>query len=183
MSKAQLVRIGKKLGVKGLLEGASGNISFREGNNVTITRKGTILDELNEDQFITVNLNKGDGEVRMEASSDYIIHEAIYRTTDFKAVVHCHGVYNVVISLVDDEITPPDFEGKLFLGDVPVVEMDSHDRGNAESIAQIIKKNNVAVVRGHGIYSADYTLSGALNRIEYVEHSCEVLYMLRLLKK
>ncbi|MFO7967318.1 MAG: class II aldolase/adducin family protein [Archaeoglobaceae archaeon] len=183
MNKTQLIHTGKRMEKKGLVEGASGNISIRDGNDIIITKSGTVLDDLNEGLFVTMNLDEGGGDDLNEVSSDYNVHKAIYRATDLKAVVHCHGVFNVVISLVEDMIKPPDFEGGIFLGNIPVLDGDLKEQERAELISRSVKKNNVAVLRGHGIYSAGHTLLEALTRAEYVEHSCEILYRLCLLDK
>ncbi len=182
MNRVQLMQTGEKMGRKGLIEGASGNISIKEGRKITITKKGAFLDDLNEGSLVTLDPDEDEESIE-DASSDYVIHKAVYGATDFKAIIHCHGVFNVVISLVEDRISPLDFEGKLLLGDLPVIEPEPKRQESAESIAQTIQKHGVAVLRGHGIYSAGQTLQEALSSIEYVEHSCEILYRLRLLEK
>jgi len=174
---AEAIRIGKKLADYKLIDGASGNISFRDGDSITITKTGVMLDELDESSFITLKL----GERNKEASSDLIVHEAIYKMTDYMAVLHCHGVFNVVLSLLDDEIVPVDLEGRIFIGKARVVEGEFGSEELAEAIANEIMRCGVAVVRAHGIYAGGKDLREAFRKASYLEHSCEILYRKRLL--
>ncbi len=172
---ADMIRIGKKLGQLRLIDGASGNMSCRIDDYIVITKTGSILDELTPQDFVTLKL----GEESKEASSDLIVHNAIYRKTDYKAVLHCHGIYNVVLSFIYDEIVPMDLEGNMFLGNVRVVEGEFGSKELADEIAKEVAKNGVVVVKGHGIYSAGTNIYEAFNRACYLEHSCEIIYRYR----
>ncbi len=172
---ADMIRIGKKLGRLRLIDGASGNMSCRIEDYIVITKTGSILDELTPQDFVTLKL----GEESKDASSDLIVHNAIYRKTDYKAVLHCHGIYNVVLSFIYDEIVPMDLEGNMFLGSVRVVEGEFKSEELADEIAREVAKNGVVVVKGHGIYSAGTNIYEAINRACYLEHSCEIIYRYR----
>jgi L-fuculose-phosphate aldolase len=176
---ADMIKVGKKLAQYRLIDGASGNMSCRIGDAVVITKTGTILDELTPQDFVTLKLD----EDSKEASSDLIVHRAIYSKTDYKAVLHCHGVYNVVLSLILDEITPLDLEGGLFLKKVSVVEGEFKSEELAEKIADEIRKNGIVIVKGHGIYSAGKDIYDAFNKACYLEHSCEIIYRYLALKR
>ncbi len=176
---AEMIRIGKKLGQLKLIDGASGNMSCRIGDRIVITKTGALLDELTPQDFVILRV----GENSKKASSDLIVHNAIYERTDHKAVLHCHGIYNVVLSFVLDEIVPMDLEGKLFLGKIPIVEGEFKSRELAEKIAEEVTRNGIVVVRGHGIYSAGMDIYEAFNRACYLEHSCEIIYKLRTISK
>ena len=123
------IRIGKKLADYHLIDGASGNLSFRDGEKIVITRTGVVLDSLTEDDFISVEIGGYDE----RASSDFKVHEKIYRATDYRVVLHCHGVYNVALSLIKDKIIPIDLEGKLFLKEIRL------SRENSEPISSLKK--------------------------------------------
>ncbi len=175
----EAIMIGKKLAKYKLIDGASGNISFRFGNKITITKRGVMLDELNENSFIDVEIGKKD----YTASSDLYVHNKIYELTDFTAVIHCHGIYNVTLSLLYDEIRPIDLEGRMFIGNVKVVEGKFGDEKLAKRIAKEIAEKGVCLVRGHGIYSAGSSLTDAFKTASYLEHSCEILYRFEILRK
>jgi len=171
----EAIEVGRKLAAYKLIDGASGNLSFREGDIITITKTGVMLDELDEDSFVTLKL----GEKSSEASSDLIVHEAIYKKTDYKAVLHCHGIFNVVLSFKMDKIIPIDLEGRVFIGEARVVEGKFGSKELAAKIAEEVARRKVVVVRGHGIYAAGDSLKSAFRVASYLEHSCEILYRLR----
>ena len=176
---AEMIRIGKKLFNLRLIDGASGNMSCRIEDQIIITKTGTLLDELTPKDFVVVRI----GELADEASSDLIVHNAIYKRSDYKAVLHCHGIYNVVLSFMLDEIAPIDLEGSMFLGKVKVVEGEFKSEDLAKKIAEEVAKNGIVVVRGHGIYSAGMDIYEAFNRACYLEHSCEIIYRLRAISR
>jgi len=63
--------IGKKLFLQRLVDGASGNMSFRYGDCFYITKTGVMLDELDETSFVKMGV-WFDG-VNSVASSDQLI--------------------------------------------------------------------------------------------------------------
>ncbi|WP_457550320.1 class II aldolase/adducin family protein [Archaeoglobus sp.] len=170
----EMIKIGRKLGRLRLVDGASGNMSCRIEDFMLITRSGSILDELTPKDFVYVKI----GEFYKGISSDWKVHKAVYEKTDYKAVLHCHGVYNVVLSLMQDEIVPKDLEGELFLKRVRVVDGEFGSEDVAEAIADEIARNGIAIHKGHGIYSAGRDILEAFNKACYLEHSCEILYRL-----
>jgi len=169
------IEIGKLLFHSGLIDGASGNLSFRENGKIMITKTGSNLESLEESDFVPIE--------SPNASRDRGVHLKIYELSDFNAVIHCHGVFNVVLSLKRDEIVPLDLEGKLYFGKIEVVKEEFGKEEYAKEIAEKIRKNGVVIARGHGIYSAGKSLREAFNRACYVEHSCEVLYYSEILDK
>lgn len=171
----EAIEVGKLLFHSRLIDGASGNLSFRENERIMITKTGANLESLKELDFVPIE--------SLEASRDKLVHLKIYETSDFNAVIHCHGVFNVVLSLKKDEIIPLDLEGKLYFGKIEVVKEEFGGEKYAEEIAEKIRKKGVVIARGHGIYSAGKNLREAFNKASYVEHSCEVLYFSEVLDK
>lgn len=168
----EAIQIGKKLAFYRLIDGASGNLSFRTNGEIVITKTGVMLDELNDDSFVKVKI----GEKNEKASSDLIVHVKIYEKTNYKAVLHCHGIYNVILSLTMNEIVPVDLEGRMFIGKLKVVEGTFGSDVLANAIADEISKRGIVVVKAHGMYAADKSLTEAFKKVAYAEHSCEILY-------
>lgn len=169
------IEVGRMLFQSRLVDGASGNLSFRAGDKILITKSGTNLNSLNVDSFVDIE--------DVNASRDRLVHKKIYEKTRYNAVIHCHGVFNVVLSLKKSKIIPLDLEGKLFLGELNVVCDEFGSIEYAESIAREVEARGVAIAKAHGIYSAGRDLTEAFNKACYAEHSCEVLYYLSLLDK
>jgi L-fuculose-phosphate aldolase len=175
----EAIAVGKLLAAARLIDGASGNMSFKLADSIYITKTGKNLDDLSESSFVKIR----HGEFVKEASVDQLIHLKIYEKTDYGAVLHCHGVFNVVLGGKMDRIEPLDLEGRLYFGEIEVVEGQFGSPELAEKIAEVVKRKGVAVVRNHGIYAAGKSLRDAYNKASYVEHSCEILYRSMLLNK
>ncbi len=181
MSFEEAIKIGKKLYERELIDGASGNLSFIKGNMIYITKSGESLDELKKDSFVGVSLNSDERELRnKKASSDSLIHIKTYSISDWKVILHCHGVYNVTLSMMMDSLTPYDLEGKLFLKEINFLKAEYMDEVGAEMIAEEMAERGFAVVRGHGIYTADSRFRDAFNKACYIEHSCKIAYLIQL---
>ncbi len=173
----EAVEVGKLLAASKLVDGASGNMSFRRGDKIVITLSGVALDDLTEKSFVEIGFD----EYNPKASVDQLVHREIYKRTKYTAILHCHGVFNVVLSFKFNVIKPLDLEGQLYFGELPVVEGRFGSEELAESIAEAVKRRGIAIVRGHGIYAAGKSLRDAYNKASYAEHSCEVLYFSLLL--
>ncbi|WP_456478885.1 class II aldolase/adducin family protein [Geoglobus ahangari] len=172
----QAIKVGRKLAEHGLIDGSSGNLSYIEGGKIVITRTGCILDELSQNDFVEVEIGKRD----RRASSDLIVHEKIYEITDHRAVLHCHGSYNVALSLLEKKLVPLDLEGTIFLKEIEFVEGRFGSEELAKKIARSIKEKGFAVVRAHGIYAAGKDFYEAFKLASFVEHSCKVYYLTKL---
>ena len=175
----EAIKIGKKLAELNLVEGTSGNISFRNNDIIVITKSGTNLAEHTHESFLRLRF----GEKSELASRDLPIHEKIYKRTPYNAVVHCHGVYNVVLSFLLDKIDPMDLEGKIYLKEINVVEGEFGSPELVNKIVKEIAKKKVVVVRGHGIYSAAENLKKAFDLACYLEHSSKIIYLFLLLRR
>ncbi|OYT33039.1 fructose-bisphosphate aldolase [Archaeoglobales archaeon ex4484_92] len=175
----EAIKIGKLLAARGLIDGASGNLSFKKGNRIFITKSGECLDDLNEDSFVGISLT----EYNKEASVDQDIHKEIYKKTNYSAVLHCHGVYNVALSFKLKNVKPIDLEGSIYFGEISIVsgEFGSEDLQN--KIVEKIRDKGAVIVRGHGIYAAGKSLRDAFNKACYIEHSCQILFLNLLLNK
>ncbi len=172
----EAIDAGRRLAEQHLVDGSSGNLSYRNGIRITITKTGVMLDRLRPDDFIEVEMGKSDS----RASSDLKVHQKIYEKTGFRAVIHCHGSYSVALSLIEDEIVPVDLEGTVFLKKIRFIEGRFGSDEIAEKISDEIKSSGFAVVRGHGIYTAGKDFDEALKMAGFVEHSCKVYYLTKL---
>ncbi|WP_456381734.1 class II aldolase/adducin family protein [Persephonella sp.] len=177
----EIIFTGKVLYREGLVNSHAGNISVRYRDSILITRTGSMLGYLTEDDIIEVSLS-GEDPLDEVASSELIVHRAIYQETDTKAIIHAHPVNAVALSfLVGDSFTPVDNEGKLFLGTVPVLSV-SHPSGSpelAEALSEHFKNNGegVVLVKKHGSFVAHSTLNYALKLTSDLEF-CSRVYLL-----
>lgn len=177
----EAIRFGRKLGQYGLIDGSGGNLSFRTPRGLVITKAGVLLDELTPEDFVELDLEW----THPQASSDLLVHQLIYRDQDtqYRVVVHGHGVYNVLLSLDRWELVPVDLEGKVVLEKVQIVEGEFRSEELAGKTAREVTDRGLAVVRGHGFYAAGVDFREAFNRAVFLEHSCKILFLQQLLSR
>jgi len=174
--------VGRDIYVGGMTSTHGGNLSVRVGKNIIIKRRGAQLGRLKPSDFVVTVLNGEDSGVT-RASSELIVHRAIYQKTNALAIVHCHPPTAVAISLTRDEIIPVDNECSYILHRVPVVaaELSSGSPEMAEIISEELRKYKLIMMRGHGVFSIGQTLDEALQWTSAFEMGCKILYLLETL--
>ena len=100
----------RRLGARGLISAAEGNLSVRLDWGVLLTTPtGRRKDELEPADLATVQLDPGDGPPATgpRPSSDIAIHRAIYRARpDVVAIAHAHLPAAMALSLAGDVPDP-----------------------------------------------------------------------------
>ncbi len=165
-----------------LISSHGGNISIRFGDRVIIKRRGAMLGRLQPDDLIETSLEKDDSALVL-ASSELIVHKAIYRATSALAVVHAHPRVAVALSLSRDEIVPIDNEGSYLLKRVPViaVEMASGSKEMATAVAAMLREYKLVLLRGHGSFATGQTLDEAFQWTSALEECCQVILAAKLM--
>lgn len=175
MDIKKLIEVGKLLYAEGLVDARAGNLSYRLGPNLIITRRGSHLGRLREEDFIKVPLFQ---EYLLEdrASSELPVHKEVYLSTNHSCVVHAHPISTVVLSFSLDTIEPIDSEGKDLIGAVKVIPpYPSGSRELARAVAEALRDSKLVVVRSHGVFSADRDPFYAYAHISVLERSCKIL--------
>jgi L-fuculose-phosphate aldolase len=168
--------IGRDMYLHNLISSHGGNISVRFGDRVVIKRRGAMLGSLKPHDLIETGLEKNDSGVAL-ASTELIVHRAIYKATPALAVVHAHPRRAIAFSLSRDEIIPIDNEGSYLLKKVPVVavEFASGSRQMADTIAEALVSYKIVMMRGHGSFSTGQTLDEAFQWTDALEEVCEII--------
>jgi len=183
MILSQFQTVGHDLFTKGLVSSHSGNLSLRLGERIIITRRGSRLGCLDENDLIETGLNKNDRNTPL-ASVELPVHRAIYRQTQAQAIVHAHPPHAVALSLTEKEIVPIDTEGQSIMEKVPVLgwKMKVKPGCLGEEIAQALKSGRVVMVHGHGTFAIGQLLEEAHNYTTTLEESCQVICLLKSLR-
>jgi L-fuculose-phosphate aldolase len=173
----EISKFGKKLVESGLADSHFGNISLRAGDKLLITRSGSMLDELDESQVVEVHLRQPSS-FDLIASSETIVHRAIYEATSALAVIHCHSPFAVIESMLaeSDVITPADSESLYFLHEIPVVTGGVGTPELAQACAAALSDHKGAIIKGHGPIAVGKIVEEAFVHICSVEHACRVKY-------
>jgi L-fuculose-phosphate aldolase len=174
----QFQRFGNDLFYQGLTSSHGGNMSVRMGDHIIITRTGSMLAHLNKNDLIEIGLDKDDSNI-MLASSELVVHRAIYQNTSALAIVHVHPPFAVAQSLcVEEAIIPIDSEGSYLLRKVPVVQTETTvgSKDVAKIAAQMLREYKIFMLRGHGCFSIGPLLEEAYQWCSSLEESCKIHY-------
>ena len=175
---ADLVRIYRRMREYGLNDTHSGNASIRVDAGIWITPHGAWAEELVADDLVWVALADPKPD---RASWDTPLHVATYQENpEHGAVLHGHGLYGVAMSLeCGDCFEPVDFEGRLLFPRVAIIDVSAEHpfEDAARLTARALRDLPLAIVRGHGIYSAASTLEIAWRNLASLEWSAHLAWL------
>ena len=182
MILSQFQTVGSDLFRRGLVSSHGGNLSLRLGENILITRRGSQLGCLEENDLIETGISRNNRATPL-ASVELPVHRAIYQQTTAQAIVHAHPPHAVALSLVETEIVP-NAEWLSVIGRVPVLGWNKEitPGGLADVIAQALKRHRIVVVHGHGSFAIGQLLDEAYSFTTALEEGCQVTCLLKSLK-
>lgn len=175
-ARRDLTEAGKDLRADGLVTSHGGNVSVRRPRGgAVVSATGAMLGRLTDDLLVAV---EADGELReadaAAPSSDTAVHLAIYEACpDAGAVVHAHPVHAIALGYERDAIDPANLEGRLFLGSVPVLDVEWE--ASAQPVAEALREHPIVVVRGHGSYARGADVWDALRVTSTLEEAARIL--------
>jgi L-fuculose-phosphate aldolase len=176
----EMAILGKKIVQSGLTTSRFGNMSILFGEKILITKTGSMLDELDENQFIEVDLREPCPKDEL-ASTEICVHRTIYGETDAQAIIHTHSPYAVTLSLLEDKsVEPLDSEGRHFLGTIPIVNGSFGTEELAMNVCMVLKASKSCIARGHGVFALGMNLKEAFEVVSMVEHSAKVKYLIEI---
>jgi len=175
-------KIGRDLFLAHLVSSHGGNISVRLGDRTLIKRRGAMLGRLTARDLVETGLHENDSGIAL-ASTELVVHRAIYQQTSALAIVHAHPRAAVALSLMEDEIVPIDSEGSYLLHRVPVIatEMTAGSEEVAKLIPQKLKRYKIVMLRGHGCFAIGQTLEEAYQWVSCLEESSQMILYTRIL--
>ena len=167
-AKTELIKVSKNFYDRGWMLGTSGNLSIlieETPVQFLITASGKDKGELTEDDFILVDEN-GKYEtknIELKPSAETLLHSAIYKHTNAKAVFHVHTTSNTLLSMKSqDKIIFSDLEMLKGLGfkthdvkvTIPIIENSQDMKYLAEVAPSYINEDVPGLIlKGHGIYA------------------------------
>jgi L-fuculose-phosphate aldolase len=178
----QFREVGRDLYVAGMVSSHGGNISMRLGDRVVIKRRGAMLGRLKPPDLVETGIERNDSGVAL-ASTELIVHRAIYRETPALAIVHCHPRTAIAFSLSRPEIVPVDVEASYLLKKVPVFaeEFPSGTPEMAATLAAALAQYKIVMMRGHGSFAIGQTLDEAFFWSSVLEEACQVALWAKLI--
>ncbi|WP_102275768.1 class II aldolase/adducin family protein [Cytobacillus massiliigabonensis] len=178
MSKviAELRRYADKIVKSGLVVGAGGNLSMRDGNMMYISPSGFDLQEIEDHQWVRVYIDTGEILDPLKPSSEVLMHlECFRKRSDITAVLHTHPSYSVGVSSAGHSIPSlfPDFPAMIrniaYLDYmIPTTDV------LANAVADVIHDTDVVVMRNHGVLTVGKTMKEAYFFMQITEESAKV---------
>ncbi len=170
--------IGRDIYLAGLISSHGGNMSVRVGDRILITRRGSMLGRLTPEDIIETSLEHDDSEVAL-ASTEIVVHRAIYAKTNGLAIVHTHSPHTILRSMIDDEIVPIESEASYLLHKVPVYALAQTAGSSdvAETVSAALRDYKVVCLRGHGPFAIGTVLEEAFQWVSTLEMACKILDM------
>jgi ribulose-5-phosphate 4-epimerase/fuculose-1-phosphate aldolase len=177
----EICRVGRYTVEKGYVDSFFGNISYFDGKTIYISQTTSSLDEL--EGFIDPVPVDGSSTAGLSASSELPTHRAIYLDSAYRAVLHGHPRFSIILSMLCDEknCTIRDCNrlcdrARSVCG-VPIVAGETGAGGMARSVPAAMKEQGVCIVYGHGIFAAgEKDFRDAFMKMADVENRCREEY-------
>ena len=176
--------IGRDLFTSQMISSHGGNLSIRLGDRLVIKRRGAMLGQLKPQDLVETRLDKNDSGVAL-ASTELVVHRAIYLSTPALAICHCHPRTAIAFSLSRDELVPIDNEGSYLLKKIPIVteEFASGTPQMAQKVARALKNYKIVMLRGHGSFAIGQTLDEAFHWSSTLEESCQIELAVKIINE
>jgi L-fuculose-phosphate aldolase len=186
--KMEIVEAGKRMLRKGLVIGASGNISIRISgeDKIVITPSQIEYDKISVNNIVVVDFKKNILEGDRSPSVETGMHIGVYETRpDVGAIVHTHSVYASAIASLGKTIPPFLDDIVLMLGgEIEVAEYGiPGSKELAENAVRALGKKNAVLLANHGSLSCGKNLEGAFVNAELVERAAKIFILSSLLGK
>ncbi|RKL66214.1 class II aldolase [Salipaludibacillus neizhouensis] len=174
--KKELEIYAHKIVDSGLVVGAGGNLSMRDGDNMYISPSGFDLREISEIDWVKVDINTGEVYGDLKPSSELEMHlECFRKNPDISSVLHAHPSYSVAVSSSGKEIPPmfPDFPAmvkNITYIDYVIPTTDVL----AKAISKVVNDHQVIVMRNHGVLTTGKTMKEAYFYMQLTEEAAKV---------
>lgn len=175
-----LLRYSRMLYERGLVHAEGGNTSIRQGDNVWISRTGSILGRLEKADLTRMSLG-GDVLEGDRPSKEWPMHLAIYRARPHdRAIIHIHPTYAIAYSTLLHEPcfdAVPAYTSAFYrrAGRVPMI--DYYPVGSQElhqAISNLAPSFYAILMKQHGVTVSAAHLAKAFGIIEEIEQCCHI---------
>jgi len=178
---SEICAVGRYTVGKGFVDSFFGNISYFDGKTIYISQTTSSLDEL--EGFIDPVPVDGSSTAGLSASSELPTHRGIYLDAAYRAVLHGHPRFSIILSMLCDEKNCPIRDcnrlcdrSRSVCG-VPIVAGETGAGGMARSVPEAMKQQGVCIVYGHGIFAAgEKDFRDAFMKMADVENRCREEY-------
>ncbi len=169
-----IINAGKNVVEMNFATSTFGNVSVFFNEKMYISSTGSQLDNL-KDSISICDFN-GNLLNSIEPSSEYPSHFETYKKTSARCILHAHPFFTVAMSMIAGV-------GKTLFG-IPIVggEAGGGKDGIVHTVPFELKKLNIVVVHGHGVFAVDsFDFNNPLNAIHKLEKLSRKRYISKYL--
>jgi L-fuculose-phosphate aldolase len=133
---------------------------------------------LTHEDLVRINSAGAPLDAKRHASSETLMHLAVYAGTDAQAVVHAHPPMVVAFSLVHDSFAPVSFEEKYTIGEVSIIAQDTPTATEPAKIVEELRYHSVAIIKAHGTVAIGKDFQEAFLLTDLLEEAvrCQFAY-------
>lgn len=180
---------------KGLVPGKSGNISCKFSENgvtkVAITPSGVSLKSVTPEDIVIVDMdgnrieeNDDDNKIPgRKPSSEVFMHLNIYKIrNEARSIVHTHSPIATGFAFAGVEIKRLEGFGPIENLVIPFVEYAAPGTMKlAENVGKGLEKEDIVILKNHGVVACGENLDEAALLTEFVEESAKIQFVTSLL--
>ncbi len=179
--KESIIKIGRAMLDLGFQNTHSGNISVRAGDEIYITKTGSMKGHLQERDIVLPGLFEPKYGL-FQSSSETGTHRKILEYSG--SALHAHSLPATLLSYITNSVKPLDYLGKNYIGEFPVVEFERPvgSKEMEDEIPKILRERPVMIVKTHGPFVRGENVYDAFFKLNIVDYTSEILLHLNLLK-
>ena len=175
-TREDLVRYGTKIAGAGLVAGAGGNISARDGDLIWMKPSGFAMDDMTPDDLCGMDLATGEqAQGANRPTSEVNMHLAVYRNRpDVMAVFHTHSPWASGVFSSGAELKPMFAEFVCDLGRVASLPyVTPTTQSLADAMGEITREHDTIFMANHGVLAVGLTATEAYYRVAVVEDAAK----------
>ena len=142
-----------------------------------INRFGLRYDEVTASNLLEIDLDgkviNGEGKIN---DTGYIIHGAVHKFRgDINCVMHTHSRAGLAISCLEGGLRPIIQDAAIFHNRISYHDWEgmSTESDECERLSKSLGKNNVMILRNHGLLTCGATISEAFMMMYYLDRACK----------
>ncbi len=188
---ADIVEVGQRLLLGGLIAGHDGNISVRlNEKEILVTPAGRSKGDLQPSELLLVDLEgrmaPNVAAAGLKPTSELPMHLAVYRQNpQVRAVVHAHSPFATAFAAAGRTLQGSSLpEVTECLGHVPLLPFaEPGTQQLADAVGEAAKERRAALLEAHGSVAWGADLRQAYYRIEELELACKIEFLASFLSK
>jgi L-fuculose-phosphate aldolase len=173
--RMEVVEASSMLAQAGLVVGAAGNVSARDGDLVAVTPTGARLAAIDPGEIAIVGLDGTLVAGPLAPTSELPLHLGVYARFDAGAVVHAHPPMATALACVLDELPCFHYTLQSLGGSVRVAPYARYGTDElAAGVVDALDGRCAALMASHGAVTFGSDLRAAFDALELLEWACGV---------